>query len=68
MMREGSCGNSQNLRNFRHASIGGWMGAQHLSCMLSRFMFSRVFALAQVFSGVHQIFPPAHPQISAGGV
>ena len=31
------------------------MGSQHLSRMLSRFLSSCVFSLAQVFSGVHQI-------------
>ena len=63
--------NSRNLRNFPHASIGGWVGSQHLSCMLSRFMSSRVFALAQVFSGVHQIFGcvrqrPPSPRVECG--
>ena len=65
------CGNSQNLKNFPHASFGGWVGSQHLSCMLSRFLSSRVFALAQVFSGVHQIFGcvrqrPPSPRVECG--
>ena len=38
----------------RNGSV--WVGSQHLSRMLSRFLSSRVFALAQVFSGVHQNF------------
>ena len=44
-------GISQNLRNFPHASTGGWVGSQHLLCL---FVLC-VFALAQVFSGFHQI-------------
>ena len=50
------CVNSQDLRNFPSGSIGGWVGSLHLSRMLSRFLSSCVFSLAQVFSKVHQIF------------
>ena len=45
MMREGSCGNSQNLRNFPHASTGGWVSG-HITLVgfacLSRVLTSRV--------------------------
>ena len=57
-MREGSCGNSQEFEKLPACIflwVVGWVGSQHLSCTLSRFVYSRVFALAQVLSGVHQI-------------
>ena len=32
-----SCGKSQKLRNFPHASTGGWVGSQHLLCLFVSF-------------------------------
>ena len=34
MMWKGRCGNSQNLRNFPHASLGEWVGLQPLLCLV----------------------------------
>ena len=69
LMREGSCGISQNLGNFPHASTGGWVDTQHLFCLLVfRASSLLVLAMAQVFCCFHQFFPPVHPQINAGAV
>ena len=53
-----------------HLLVGGWVGglATLVVHVLSFRVLTCVFALAQVLSGVHQIFSPAHPQIRAGDV
>ena len=56
-MWEGSCGNSQNLRNFSHTSLGGWW-ARNPSCVL--------VVSSDVFIGVYlgpsvQSIPPVFP-------